>query len=142
LTNKIKSFSFDISIRESHEWQDYYKMLYPPAKEKQRYHNSIIIKRIAQERDNPENEREIDHAIFFDSSEAREKFLKELKKIKFPFEKFEQTEQKGIDLPYTLELKVLSPLKIDILNRSTDILISLAEKYHASYDGWVAEIKK
>ncbi len=140
LMSKVGNFSFDISIRKSKEWQDYYKMLYPPKKEKQRYHNALIINRIIQAGDNPEKDRGIDHAILFNTSEEREKYLKELEKIKFPFEKFELFDDEKIDHPFMLELKVRTPLKIDILNSSTDMLITLTEKYNALYDGWGAEV--
>lgn len=140
LMNKVTKFSFDISVRDGNDWKDYYQMLYPPQKDKQRYHNSILINRIIQVGDKPDKERGIDHGVFFHTAEDREAYLKELKKLKFPYKSFQFFEDKDIDRAFTLELKVISPLKLDLLNSSTDILISLAEKYNAMYDGWGAEV--
>jgi len=130
-----------IYTRQDKNWK-IYRNIFPPKKEKQKYDNSTLIKAVLHSGSNPQKEHHIDHALFFDKKADRDNYLKELKKLKFLFEKYEIFDDPGTENPFTLELTIRSPLNNDLIDNVTNILIDLAEKYNAVYDGWGTEIVK
>ena len=139
---KEYNYKIELSLREDKEWKIYFDMLYPSPKEKQKFHNTTLIRKIIQVGSNPEKEHLIDHAIFFNSEKDRDQYLKELKKRKFPMEKYEFFDDRKNEKPFTLQISIRSVLKIDLVNNSTNIFVDLADKYNALYDGWGTEIVK
>ncbi len=149
-TNKIKqkleglvkefTFPYEFVQKEDKDWKLYFDTIYPPAKQKERYQTSVLLRNIAAEGDNPDEEHSIDHGILFKSKEDRKKYFAALKKAKFPIEKYQEFDDEN--KTFFLEVSVKSPLKADLINNSTDILIDLAEKYNAVYDGWGTALVK
>lgn len=139
---KSYEYTFEISIREGNNWSDYYKMLYPPVREQQEYRAFLITSRLKEAGDNPEIERNIDHIVLFTDQKSRSAFIKDLEKRNFPATFSELEENSGQEYPFTLEIHVMSTPQIDLITSTIDILITLAEKYEAVYDGWGTEVKK
>ncbi len=117
-------------------------MLYPPIREKQKYHNTILVNELVQSGDNINKVRIVDHAISFDSKEKRTKYIKELPKLKLKIKDFKLFEPTDKDEQCTLELHIPSSLQNEAINKITDSLISQAEEYGGTYDGWGSEITK
>ncbi len=120
------------------EWNYYKNLLYPTAKEWQMIQNHKVCKSLADNGDNLEIVRAIEHKLFFNDIDRKNDLVDALEKDGFIIQQDIENEDgiKGLSF-----YRIDKPFYTDI-DKLTLYLIDTLEKYGASYDGWETSVAK
>jgi regulator of RNase E activity RraB len=133
-------YNYEFGSRIDMEWEVYQKLLFPNVREWQIIANHNACNRLIEQGDNLRVQRAIEHKIYFNSQEDRDKFVDLITadgfKVQKELEANQETNMIGlqfyrIDTPYYYDIDEL-----------TMKLIDLGESCNAQYDGWETSLVK
>ncbi len=137
---KFEGYKYEFGARVDMQWEVYYKLLLPTAKEWQIIQNHRTCNMLEEAGDNLRLKRAIEHKIYFNSPEDREIYKEFIKSDGFKIQKeMEPTDEVTmyglqfyrIDTPYYYEIDELT-MKI----------IDNGKIYGGEYDGWETSVVK
>jgi len=123
---------------DDNEWNYYQNLLYPTAKEWQMIQNHKVCKSLAENGDNLNIARAIEHKLYFTKNCNKDTLISQLQKDGFVIQGDIENEEgiKGLSF-YRMD----KPFYTDI-DALTLALIDISQKHGASYDGWETSIVK
>ncbi len=128
----LERYSYTIVRVEETNLGDFHReVLYPNAKERQRIANRLLADRLRELGDDLESPRTVNHWIYFDSTEQRNRFKHIVHKVGFRIEEEPDEEQ-----PYKLRISRTDDVHFHAISEVTDYLVDAAEQCHGDYDGW------
>ncbi len=137
---KFDDYTFEMGSREDFEWEVYQKLLFPNNKEWQIIQNHHTCDQLKEAGDNLRLERAIEHKMFFENTEDRNRFVEYISNEGFKVQK-EMEPSDEIPLHGLQFYRVDKPYyyNIDALTLS---LIEQGATYSGQYDGWETSLVK
>jgi uncharacterized protein (TIGR01619 family) len=129
------SYSYEFEIIEDKEWETYLEFLYPTPIQFQIIQNRKVIDQLEENGDTLTKERQVDHWIYFQKKEDRERFLTKIKDNGFQIIN-QGVGKKSSGLPYSLQIARVDKVDIDSANEYILFLWELAGECNGNYDGW------
>ncbi|WP_345976963.1 DUF695 domain-containing protein [Sulfurimonas sp. HSL3-7] len=136
----FETYTFTFGSRVDTEWEVYQKLLFPTPKEWQIIQNHHACDRLKEAGDNLFLTRAIEHKTYFDLSENRELFKKQIEAEGFHIQK-EIEPSDDIALCGLIFYRRDRPYYYDI-DALTLSLIDLTEALGGQYDGWETSLVK
>ncbi len=127
-----QSYEITHGYSEDKEWNYYQNLLYPTAKEWQIIQNHKACDQLKETGDNLDEERLVEHTLYFTKSTDREKVIQALQERGFKI-KEEIRNQEGHE---GLSFYRLDSIFYHHIDELTLELIDLCEAHGAAYDGW------
>jgi hypothetical protein len=120
------------------DWDTYREALYPTDGDWQVIQNRRLIDTLRQHGDSLEQERRIDHWLFFRRGPDRTKFRDLV--TSHGFEVGTEGEEPDRDRPWTLQIHHVAVPTFDGINDVTLALVELSGKLNGTYDGWETHV--
>jgi uncharacterized protein (TIGR01619 family) len=135
-------YEFETGSQEDEDWSQYLDVLYPSPEDAQQIFNRQVIDRLSESGDSLETPRAVDYFANFASPEDRSAFIAEVvdKGYEVVGQKFR--DEPDADLPYSVNLKRVSPIDWDTIDEYTFELFDLAREHEGEYDGWGSPVVK
>ncbi len=134
--------SFEVESREDAEWSFYHHFLYPDDERQLWMQNRRQVQVLAEHGDAIMMEREVDHFLYFDTTEARGTFANALAPQGFDaYELLEPTEESG-EQPFGIRVPRKDEVTVAHIHSVVMSLTTLAAESNGLYDGWGAPIVK
>ncbi len=137
----FENYSYEFGSRMDIEWDVYKKLLFPTVKEWQIITNHHACDKLKEQGDTLQVKRAIEHKVYFDNPDNREKFITLVESKGFHKQKnmdvpFQNKTMYGVqfyrkDKPHYYEIDALS---MEIINMS--------ESLSGLYDGWECSLAK
>jgi hypothetical protein len=122
------------------EWKAYKEFLYPNEETIEYMSNQKVINHLVEGGDDLNKSRQVDHWIYFQSKQDRDKFINYAKKNSFKIES--EKYLKGEKLPYQLRISRTDKVDLASITSVTLQLKKEAIKFLGDYDGWETFIVK
>lgn len=135
-----KSYKQYINIVHDKEWEAYTKFLYPNEEIQEYMSNEKVLVQLRTAGDKLNKARQIDHWLYFSSSNDRDAFTKYAQKEKFKIEG--NNYLKDSELPYQLHISRVDNLDPQLINSLTLSLRKKAKEFKGEYDGWETFVVK
>jgi hypothetical protein len=116
------------------EWRCYREFLYPGPAEMRSIQNDRVLRVLEENGDTLEAPRQVDHWIYFPTTDARAQFLAGLAGQGFNVE--EQTDNRSGPFPYGVQISREDKVDPESINELTFDLEERAEAVGGDYDGW------
>jgi hypothetical protein len=129
-----------INLRVDKAWKAYKEFLYPNEETLEYMSNQKVINQLLEGGDDLSNSRQVDHWIYFQAKQDRDKFIKFAKDNSFKVESEDYL--KGEKLPYQLRISRTDKVDLPSITKVTLQLKKEAIKLSADYDGWETFIVK
>lgn len=128
------TYKYEVRTSSDPEWEGY-RSLYPSPLEMQLIQNHRLIQSLIDQGDKIEEERQVDHWIYFTTNENRQGFVKEIAVKGFKIE--DQREVEATDgKPFQLHISRNDPVTVEATDTYILELWQLAEQFNGTYDGW------
>jgi uncharacterized protein (TIGR01619 family) len=135
---EFTGYKAELVVGEEPEWDTYFQFLLPDAREYQRIQNRKLLEQLEQLGDNADQERLVEHWLYFPTEELRTSFLKwSLGEGFLPIglEKIDEDE-----LPWKLRLgRNEVPTEEDI-DEVVLLLYDTVQEFEGEYDGWETQV--
>lgn len=135
------NYTFDYGIKEDNQWEQYLNFLYPNPRQFQSIQNRRVVDNLEENGDPLIKERQVDHWIYFNTKEDRERFLTKIKDEGFKIIN-QDFDSESSDRPYSLHIARVDKVDIDSVNDYILNLWELAEACNGDYDGWETSVEK
>jgi hypothetical protein len=129
-----------IKLRTDKEWAAYKEFLYPNEETMEYMANQKVISQLVAGGDPLIKPRQVDHWIYFQTKQDRDRFIKYAKKNTFKIEN--ENYLKGVKLPYQLRISRTDNVDLVSITKVTLQLKKEATKLMGDYDGWETFIVK
>lgn len=126
------------SSEKDDKWTYYFEVLYPSAEQMQCIQNRKVVDQLVKSGDLLEELREIDHWIFFKSSEGRQEYKNAVMQMGFEIRQERQLD----DGRYSLQIYREDLADYESIDEIVLPLFRLARKQDADYDGWETLVVK
>ena len=136
--NEHQNYEITHGHSEDREWNYYKKLLYPTAKEWQIIQNHKVCDNLKKQGDNLHLARAIEHKLFFQSKDKKDKLISILEKDNFKIND-NLTNKEGVEGIGFYRLDKPFYHNIDSI---TLTLIDIAQEHNAKYDGWETSVVK
>lgn len=128
----------ELNLESDPEWEFYFEFLYPSPEEWQCLQNRNLIEVLIEHGDQMDVPREIDHWIYFKSSENRAAYLQAVEEMGFTVRAENETDDGLLGLQI-FRVEPIVPYDIDEL---TLTLYKLAVDHDGDYSGWETPVIK
>lgn len=135
------TYTFDFGIKEDSQWEQYFNFMYPNPRQFQSIQNRKVVDNLEENGDPLTKERQVDHWIYFNTINDRERFLSKIKDDGFQIIN-QDFDKKSSDFPYSLQIARVDKVDIDSVNDYTLNLWELAEECNGNYDGWETSVER
>lgn len=132
------AFEHQTGCRADPEWEVYGGFLYPSGRERQMIQNRRVCDLLESEGDALKQAREIDHWIYFKTSDAQLRFENEVTELGFSVRS--RGEPNEEDALYSLQIFRVDELSRENIDRISLELFDVALDLDADYDGWEAPV--
>jgi len=133
-------YNFDIGSRPDADWSLYRDFLYPTPANMQVIQNRRVYNSLKDHGDELISPREIDHWIYFNDTEDRERFAEVVRQLGFAVRAI--LEPEGDQTKRGLQIYRQDTPNPDLFDQVTTQLHELARQSGGDYDGWEAAIVK
>ena len=139
--NHFKDYEYEVGSRMDTEWEVYQKLLFPSVREWQIIANHHACDNLKSEGDELKTKRAIEHKIYFNTLEEKEKFKSLIEADNFKIQdEIELSKDKIVK--YGLKFyRVDSAFYYDI-DALTMNLIDYSDTCNGQYDGWESSLVK
>lgn len=125
--------------QEDAEWEQY-KMLFPPPESMAEFDDFQLIHVLEEQGDTLEQERPVDHALYFATEEATE--LASKAAVLEGYQETDRDEDGDGDLPFLLQVTKRHAVTPEAVAEARAFLTALAEEHGGTYDGWQTPVVK
>jgi uncharacterized protein (TIGR01619 family) len=127
-------YQSSITIKNDENWEAYLTFLYPNEETYEYMTNEKVILNLTKEGDNLSKPRQVDHWLYFNTEEDRNKFIPYAlsEKYKVESKKF----IKDAKLKYQLQISRIDFIDIGSISKVTLKLRKKAKELNGGYDGW------
>lgn len=126
-----------LHIEEENPWDLYFDYLYPDKYQIQHMGNRKVVEQLQESGDTLENERTVEHWIYFQSIEDKENFDAKVKLEGFDVESAPSNEEKIYS-----QISRSDYVDYHSINEVTDVLVDIAGECNGEYDGWGTTVVK
>lgn len=142
--SKITDYEAEVRIVDDPNWEIYTDYLYPNIYEYQSIKNSAVCRHCEESGDHTDQERPIEHWMYFDTEEDMNNALNKVIDLGYKVEDSGKVEPEESDPPqepyYHLILSKVNT--VDDINGDTWDLIDVALDTNGQYDGWETVLVK
>ncbi|MVT11203.1 DUF695 domain-containing protein [Chitinophaga sp. ysch24] len=128
------AYKYDYGVKEDKTWELYFDFLFPDMQEFQRIQNRKVLRTLKEHGDNAEEERHIDHWIYFSGEADRELYWQQAEELGFAIEA--RPVDKNSHQPFGLQLSRNDKTDEASIDAAVMLLWELAQQLNARYDGW------
>lgn len=121
------------------DWDQYFAM-YPSHSNLERMQNRRLLEDLAEQGDDHELPRKVDHWLHFADAAARAACGETLTAIEFTIEDESESDEDGEILPYALVVSRVDSVDTHTINGITLELARLAREHGGRYEGWEAPV--
>ncbi|MEF3351811.1 DUF695 domain-containing protein [Paenibacillus sp. GYB006] len=125
------------NMEEENPWDFYFDFLYPNKYQKQHMGNRNVVEQLRESGDKLEEPRRVDHWIYFQSTEDKDRFEAKVKLLSFNISSNPSNDEEIYSQIYRHD-----DVDFHSINEVTDSLIDLAEECNGDYDGWESMVIK
>jgi len=129
-----------IKLRVDKEWAAYKEFLYPNEETREYMANQKVISQLVAGGDALNKPRQVDHWIYFQTKQDRDRFIKYAKENTFKVES--ENYLKGEKLPFQLRISRTDNVDLASITKVTLQLKKEATNLQGDYDGWETFIVK
>ena len=132
--NHFPAYEALVMLREDKPWEAYLQFLYPNEETREYMSNQQLVMQLQQAGDNLQQERQVDHWLYFATEKDRDCFVSYVQQNGFSIEGKNKTDQPG----KSWQLHVSRTDKVDLaaISKLTMILRKEAARCRGDYDGW------
>lgn len=128
------NYQYDFGVKEDRTWELYFDFLLPDKVEFQRIQNRKVLRTLKQHGDIEEKARHIDHYIYFNSEEDRERYWQQISQEGFVVQ--QRNLSGNEERPYSLHISRHDCTDERSINAVVLLLFELAQAINADYNGW------
>jgi regulator of RNase E activity RraB len=121
------------------DWDQYFH-LYPSDSNLERMQNRQLLEQLAEQGDDHELPRKVEHWLHFADAESRDACRDTLAAIDFVIEDESESEEEGEMLPFGLVVSRTDSVDTHTINGITLELARLAREHGGRYEGWEAPV--
>ena len=143
LKNAMADFStyrYRFGVRTDADWSEYTDFLYPDPYQYQAIQNRRVVQQLEEQGDKLEQEREVDHWLYFTTEADMNSYISEVEKLGYKVLSQRKEEEK--ESSFILNIARNDKVVWNIVNEYVWELCDIAEKHNGSYDGWGCPVQK
>jgi uncharacterized protein (TIGR01619 family) len=137
---QFPNYEYDFEIKDNKDWSYYLSFIYPSPKQLQSIFNRRVIENLEKNGDKLTEPREVNHWIFFRTTEGREKYIKNVKEKGFKVEDIYNADQDN-DFKYKLRISRVDNIGHQDVDDYVFYLWELANELDGDYDGWETSVE-
>lgn len=128
-------YEFDSGARPDSGWRTYFDFLFPRDRDLQSIQNRRVCEALRRNGDSLSTAREIDHWAYFDTEDARERFIESAAKLEFEVRSRLDGGQED-DRRYGVQIFRKDVPDFSTIDQTTWPLFEAAAEVGGEYDGW------
>jgi uncharacterized protein (TIGR01619 family) len=136
----FSEYEFESDSRHDPEWRTYLGFLYPSERSYQLILNDRVLTSLKNHGDNHLLKRDVDHWIYFDTAEGRDRFRNAVSELGY---KIVCQSDEG-DEPRRFGVQVTHHTSVDYntINNAVLQLFDLSNEFNGVYDGWETPVAR
>lgn len=137
---RFPNYEYDFEIKDDKNWSYYFDFIYPNPRQLQSILNRRVIDNLEKNGDNLTQPREVNHWIFFKTTEAREKYIEKVKEKGFKIEDIDKADRDK-EFKFKLRISRVDNVGHNDVDDYVLYLWELANELDGDYDGWETSIE-
>jgi uncharacterized protein (TIGR01619 family) len=137
---RFPNYEYDFEIKNDKDWSYYLEFIYPNPKHLQSIINRRVIDSLEKNGDKLTQRREVNHWIFFKTTEGRERYIEKVKGKGFKIEDIGHTDRDN-DFKYKLRISRIDNVGYSDVDDYVNYLSELADELDGDYDGWETSVE-
>ena len=133
-------YRIEVRTEADPQWRVYLDQLAPDEFGRHTIENRRLVDMLKQSGDDGESPRPVDHWLYFESAEGRQKFVEQVRAEGFAAQVLDETAQSDPQRPYGVQLTRHDRATLEWLDPLTADLWFRAENCGGRYDGWGAMV--
>jgi uncharacterized protein (TIGR01619 family) len=137
---QFPNYEYDFEIKDNKDWSYYLNFIYPNPRQLQKILNRRVVETLEKNGDKLIRPREVNHWIYFKTTEGREKYIEKVKEKGFKVDDIDNTDSdKGFK--YKLIISRVDNVGHGDVDDYVLYLWELANELEGDYDGWETSIE-
>jgi uncharacterized protein (TIGR01619 family) len=137
---QFPKYEYDYEVKNNEDWSYYLHFIYPNPWQLQSILNRRVIENLEKNGDKLTIPREVNHWIYFKTTEEREKYIVRVKENGFKIEDIDKIDHDK-EFKYTLRISRVDNVRHGDLDDYVLYLWDLAQELGGNYDGWETSIE-
>lgn len=137
---RFPNYEYDFALKDDKDWRYYLEFIYPNPRQLQSILNRRVIDNLEKNGDRLTQPREVNHWIFFKTTEEREKYIEKVKEKGFKIEDIGH-EDRSKEFKYKLRISRVDNVKHGDVDDYVLYLCELADELGGDYDGWETSVE-
>ena len=137
---RFPNYEYDFEIKNDKDWSYYFEFIYPNPRQLQSILNRRVIENLEKNGDKLTQPREVNHWIFFKTTEGREKYIEKVKEKGFKIEDIDHADRDK-ELKYKLRISRVDNVGHGDVDDYVLYLWELADELDGDYDGWETSVE-
>ncbi|MCD4779722.1 MAG: DUF695 domain-containing protein [Candidatus Omnitrophica bacterium] len=134
VTPSFDTFEFQVDVQPDPEWKFYQDTLFPGQRDMQLMINHRMVDQLAEQGEQGDASRRVDHWIYFKEEGHRKSFLAAVGKFEF---KVEEAPSARLDeYSFGAQIWRAELMTFESIDRVVLFLMDCAGQYQGQYDGW------
>lgn len=136
----FSEYEFETDGRHDSEWRTYLDFLYPSKREYQKITNGRVLSSLEKSGDNHLIKRDVEHWIYFDVAENRDRFRRAASELGF------KVASQWDDAPeprrFGISVTQCTSVDYNTINNAVLQLFDLSKELDGEYDGWETSVER
>jgi regulator of RNase E activity RraB len=136
----FSEYEFESDGRHDPEWRTYLDFLYPSERSYQMILNGRVLSSLEKRGDNHLVERDVEHWIYFDVAENRNRFRRAA--LELGFKVASQRDDAPKPRRFGISVMNCTPVDYNTINNAVLQLFDLSKEFDGDYDGWETSVER
>ncbi len=137
---QFSNYEYDFEMKYNKDWSYYLNFIYPNPRQLQRILNRRVVENLEKNGDKLIQPREVNHWIYFKTTEGREKYIEKVKEKGFKIEDIDKIDHNK-DFKYKLRISRVDKVGQEDVDGYALYLWELANELDGDYDGWETSVE-
>jgi uncharacterized protein (TIGR01619 family) len=137
---QFPNYEYDFEIKDNKDWSYYLNFIYPNPRQLQSVLNRRVVENLEKNGDKLTQPREVNHWIYFRTTEGREKYIEHVQEKGFKIEDIDNADHER-GFKYKLRISRVDNVGHQDVDDYVLYLWELANQLDGDYDGWETSVE-